>query len=62
MGTTNTNAMIVLAVFSMAGYVASTPWIEESNFWFLQKLEQSETDVDWPAVMANMSFSDLESK
>jgi len=57
MGTTNTNAMIVLAVFSLAGYVASTPWIEESNFWFLQKLEQSETDVDWPAVMANMSFT-----
>ena len=57
MGTTKTNAMIVLALFALAGYVASSPWIEESNFWFLQKLEQSETDVNWPLVMRNLSFT-----
>ena len=56
MGTKKSYAMVFLAVFFFAGHVTSLSWIEESNFWFLQQLEQSETNVDWISVMTNMSF------
>ena len=57
MGTIKIFSMVALAIFSMKGCNSSRPFIADSDFWFLQKLEISENDVDWPAVMSNMSFS-----
>jgi len=58
MGTIKMYPTIILTALFVATCGSSSPRIEDANFWFLQRLETSQTEVNWPKVMTDsLSFS-----